>query len=97
MKLIEADERYQYECCEYRIKVDNGTASVTRKDDKDRFWFLPIWVGLTRVKLEAKFCPECGIKIPHVKEKEEDEEDIVNLAISVAGGILPAPHFDGDR
>ena len=71
MKLTDKDERYVFECCQYRIHVDNRTATVAAKSDKDRLWFLPFWGELGKIRLEAKFCPECGSKIPKLEEEKE--------------------------
>lgn len=77
MKLIEADERYVFDCCQYTINVDNGEAVVTTDKGGLGWWpylldFIP-FVG-DSMRLDAKFCPECGAKIPNVKEDNEVKE-----------------------
>lgn len=66
MKLIEADERYIFECCNYDIRVANDDVVIEDKGPKK--W----WYGKSML-LDVIFCPKCGAKIPTVGVKKPEE------------------------
>jgi len=68
MKLIDSNEQYMFECCQYAIKVDNGAATLSKNKASWSWLWLSPYSSPRRI--EAKYCPECGTKIPKLKEEK---------------------------